>query len=312
MIITKEVYCVKKWTQEEIDYLTEKWGTVKINSIATKLNRSEKAIILKAKKLKLGGCYQASGKLSANQVAKILNIDPHTITDYWISKCKLKATKKVLMQQECYFIDLETLMKWLKTNEDKWDSRRVEIYALGTEPKWLKEKRKKDQDMPERRFHKWTKKEDDMLISYINVGKKHREIAEIINRSKDSVTRRVSRLKAQKLLYKNAYVPWTEKEDKMLLKMDTQGKLDSEIAWELGRDLEHIRDHRRTLKIKGEYPCQSKAELIAEEHLKEIIKLKNQGFNNKEIAKKLNIHQCTVYRRIKKAKEIECNIEMQH
>lgn len=294
---------MKKWTQEEIDYLMEKWGTISIKGIAKKINRTENAIASKAKKIGLESCYRASGDLSANEVAKILNIDPHTIIDYWIPKYKLRAEKRILIQQECYFINLDTLTKWLKNNQDKWDSRRVELYALGTEPQWLKEKRNKDQTIPERRFQKWTKKEDDMLISYINIGKEHKEIALIMNRSIRSITRRVSRLKDKKLIYKNICIPWTEEEDKILLRMDAEGKIDKEIAWELGRDVYHVIDHRRTLRHKGEYPYKSKTEFIAEEQLKEIIKLKERGLNHKEIAKEINIHHTTVYRRLKRVRE---------
>ena len=41
----------RKWTKEDVEYLTEKWGNVSIPSIAKKLNRSVNAVKIKAKEL---------------------------------------------------------------------------------------------------------------------------------------------------------------------------------------------------------------------------------------------------------------------
>ena len=43
----------KKWTKEDVEYLTEKWGNVSIPSLAKKLNRSVNAVKLKAGRLNL-------------------------------------------------------------------------------------------------------------------------------------------------------------------------------------------------------------------------------------------------------------------
>lgn len=44
----------RKWTKEDVEYLTEKWGNVSIPSIAKKLNRSVNAVKIKAGRLNLG------------------------------------------------------------------------------------------------------------------------------------------------------------------------------------------------------------------------------------------------------------------
>lgn len=181
------------WTNKQVEYLEEKWGVLNVKTISLNLNKTEIAVILKAKRLKLGGCYN-SYNLTANEVANILNIDIHSVTDYWIAKCGLKGRKRALRNKPIYQINLSDLVLWLKDNQDKWDSRRVEIYVLGEEPEWLQDKRKKDIQIPIKRFKKWTKDEDKRAISLFKIGYRYKEIAEQLQRSKDSVARRLSRL----------------------------------------------------------------------------------------------------------------------
>lgn len=288
-----------RWTKEEINYLEDSWGTVTVKYLATKLNRTETAIRLKAERLQLSSCYTAAGDLSANEVSKILGVDIHAVTDCWMPH-GLKATKKALIERESWFINLDDLMKWLKNNQDRWDSRRVELFALGTEPEWLKEKRKKDQSIPIKRFQKWTKEEDNFLVTYIKMGKTKKEIAKLLKRSVYAVKRRTSRLKQEGILPKKVLLPWTKEENEIMFKMDKQGKTDAEIAWELGREAYQIVDHRRNLKKVGEYPGESKTEFIISSQMKKIIELKERGVPQKEIAARFNLHPSTIYRRLKK------------
>lgn len=190
----------RRWSQNEIEFLQENWGERKVHCIAKVLKRSDYAIILKAQKIGLQGCYKSNEYLCAYDVAKILGVDIHTVINYWIGKCGLKATKKALIQFESWKITQKNLLSWLKNNQDKFDSRKIELYGLGVEPKWLKEKRKKDIEIPKRRFQKWTKVEDEKLIIYREMGKKQREIAEILNRSLHAVERRLTRLKEKGII----------------------------------------------------------------------------------------------------------------
>lgn len=89
----------RRWTKEEIEFLEEKWSYTSVSAIAKKLNRTETAVIIKAKRLKLGSAYTSGEYINANQIAKLLKIDRHTVTDYWIAKCGLKAKKKVMRKK---------------------------------------------------------------------------------------------------------------------------------------------------------------------------------------------------------------------
>lgn len=62
------------WSQSEIEYLSEQWGTKSILAISKKLGRSPNAIKLKAYKLKLGSFLDSGDYVSLNQIYAILGM----------------------------------------------------------------------------------------------------------------------------------------------------------------------------------------------------------------------------------------------
>jgi len=185
----------KIWTKEEIEYLSANWGLKSVPFIARHLNRTETAIILKAKRMRLGAASTSGEYLTANQVSKLLGVDIHTVMDRWILKHGLKAKKRVIRTRRMMtMIKFTELVNWLKNNQDKWDSRRLELFALGKEFDWLKEKRRNDLSLPVKKFHKWTKEDDMIAIHLFRAGFTYRQIAERLGRSEDAVERRLSRL----------------------------------------------------------------------------------------------------------------------
>ena len=70
----------RKWTKEDVEYLTEKWGNVSIPSIAKKLNRSVNAVKIKAGRLNLGPMLENGAYVTLNQLAIALtgkNLSPY-------------------------------------------------------------------------------------------------------------------------------------------------------------------------------------------------------------------------------------------
>jgi hypothetical protein len=86
------------------------------------------------------------------------------------------------------------LLEWCKEHQDLWDSRKVELFALGEEPEWLKTKRKLVTNKPKKTFQKWTRKEDNKAIDLFKFGYKYKDIAKELSRSTEAVERRLSRL----------------------------------------------------------------------------------------------------------------------
>lgn len=190
----------KNWTIEEIKYMQFSWGFVTVKSISKHLKRTPVAVALKAERLNLGSPYSRSTRFTAQKLAKLLGVDIHTITDYWIKKCGLKARRTVMkFKKAMYLTDLDNLMDWLQRNQDKWDSRRVKRFALIIEPEWLRNKRILDSYEPRRKKQKWNKFEDLRLLDlFYKKRKKVKEIAEVMGRSYSAAEHRLSRVRPYK------------------------------------------------------------------------------------------------------------------
>lgn len=181
---------------KEIEFLEENWGKYKVSTLSKQLNRPEQGIVLKAKRLGLGPSKENQGMLNANQLSAALGIDRHAITDYWIPKCGLKAIRKATREvYKFWLININDFWKWAKENQDKFDSRRFESLSLGSEPEWMKSKRRTDMSLPPRRFQKWTAKEDERLRTLFKSGLyTYKQIGELMGRSQESVEHRASRI----------------------------------------------------------------------------------------------------------------------
>ena len=124
----------KKWSISEIDYLHENWGRITLNNLSMRLKRTKVAIDIKAKRMNLGASTRADEYMTANQVAVLLNIDCHTVLR-WIKNHNLKAVKKVMLfKRKFWLVKHYDLCRWLKNNQDRFDSRRIELFVLEYEP----------------------------------------------------------------------------------------------------------------------------------------------------------------------------------
>ncbi|MCK4295707.1 MAG: hypothetical protein KAX28_03515, partial [Candidatus Marinimicrobia bacterium] len=126
----------KKWSKSELNYLDEYWGRNSLAYLSARLKRTKKAVVLKAKRLNLGASTKADEYMTANQVSVLLNIESHTILR-WIKKYNLKAVKKIMLyKREFVLIKHCDLCNWLKNNQERFDSRKIEFFSLGYEPLW--------------------------------------------------------------------------------------------------------------------------------------------------------------------------------
>lgn len=185
------------WSKEELDYIREVWGQKTIPEIAKKLGRSINAVKIKTTRMGYTGQKWYGEMMSARKVSELLGVDVHTVCDYWIPKCGLKAKSKRLgeTQKTTTIIMFEDLLKWLETHQDLWDSRRVELYGLGMEYDWLVAKRKADAKKPVRKAQKWTPEEDQRLIDmFRRGGMTNAEMGEVLGRPASGVKHRLLRL----------------------------------------------------------------------------------------------------------------------
>lgn len=177
----------KRWTEEELTLLEDKWGIWSVNRLAKELQRTEAAIIVKAERLKLGGAYNSY--LTTSEVGALFGVHRRTVLHYWINKYGLKAKANKLRSQKIYRVTIDDLITWAKENQDKWDSRNLDEYALGKEFDWLVEKRKQDAKNTIVTGD-WSLKDYKTLIDLSEQGVSLKDIAQQLNRTYFAVRRK--------------------------------------------------------------------------------------------------------------------------
>lgn len=222
------------WTEEDIEYLENNWGYISIPTLGKNLNRSEIAVINKARFLELGPFLEAGDYLTLNQLMKELKGDyvgkEYTVKQ-WIDKGLPIKTKKV---KNCSFkvIGLHDFWDWAEMNSTLIDFSKLEPLALGKEPKWLADQRKADREKTFFKKSPWTESEDRQLWKMLSEYRyTYRELSLELRRTEGAIKRRVIDLgiTARPLRMPN-HNPWTEEETKKLIDLYHKGHCHNTMA----------------------------------------------------------------------------------
>lgn len=183
----------KVWTTEELEYLKEQYGYRRIPEIAQRLGRSETAVMIKAKRLKLGSTRNVAGLLTAGELAKMLQIDRNTVMG-WIQRHELPFKQRITSIEKQYtLISPEDFWKWAFHHKHRVNFSKLERNAIPPEPSWVEGERQKPSYSP-KRYQPWTTRGDTQLAQLIDNGHSYQEIADEMNRSKLSVERQYRRI----------------------------------------------------------------------------------------------------------------------
>lgn len=137
------------WTSEEEEILSDLWGTVSVDKIAEKLDRTVSSIKNKVFQLGLGSQMENNyDGISITQVAELFNVNDQTVSIYWISLGLKTTTRNISKTRKYRYVTINDLYDFLEKNQNIWDSRYLEKNILGKEPDWMIEKRKRDKEMP--------------------------------------------------------------------------------------------------------------------------------------------------------------------
>lgn len=236
----------KPWTEAEIEYLREHYGRASIKSIASKLGRTENAIMVKRQRLHLGAFLNNGDYITMNQLMKSLKLS------YASKKPLLDNGLPVKNKQvkNCRFkvIKIEAFWKWCEKHKELIDFSRLEPGELGVEPEWVKIKRKADFKYKSK-TSPWTSAEDSKLKLMCSLHRYHLDdIANELNRTEVAVRRRIYDLGIADRPVKHKARSWSEEEIRSLLEMRSAGMPFKLIAEKLGR---------------SESACRGKLELLA-------------------------------------------------
>jgi len=225
-----------RWTEEEICFLIENTGKLSLEQIAKKLGRTYGSTSKKADELGVANGKMLSTLYTSNQLGKVLGVASSTI-GRWTDGLGLKYRwKKYRTTFKFKMIDLEDFYHWGESHQDIIDTRKFKVENLGTEPAWLKEKRKRDAEQPGKHTQFWTKDEELLLVALYDAGVSKEDIAIRLFRTESGVQRKSDRLKASGYLgIKPKGEFYTAGQTATLLKYRSQGMSYRQIGLKTGR-----------------------------------------------------------------------------
>ena len=185
----------KNWTPEEEAWLREKWGTVSIDGICKRLNRTKAAIMIRVQRLDLPPFLESGEYVSMHQLLKALGYGGcHTYTiKSWVENRGFPMRlKKRSSKAEIKVVYLEEFWTWAEQNRSFVDFSRMQPMALGAEPPWLQEQRRNDyRSFALQKKTPWTKEEDNRLrdlLGQFRYG--YAELSSMLCRSEGAILRR--------------------------------------------------------------------------------------------------------------------------
>ena len=187
------------WTKAEEQFLQDQWGVMSIPAIAKRLNRSVEAVIVRKNRLGLGPVLFGGDYISMNQLIIAVcgsNAGGNYKLKSWVENRGLPIHTKRVNQNSFRVIRLNEFWKWAEQHRSFIDFSKMEPLALGEEPAWVAEQRKKDfQAFAIQRKDPWTPDEDarlKMLLQQHRYG--YAELSDILRRSAGAIQRRCNDL----------------------------------------------------------------------------------------------------------------------
>ena len=252
----------KKWTEEEIKFLEDKWGMVSVKGIAKTLGRSFEAVKLKAQRLGLMDprfCYDG---ITLNQLAQAINTD-YRMVKGWVDLYGLPAKKKIFVKEaRVYVVKYDEFWNWAEANKQMIDFSRIEKNILGPEPAWVEDKRNAD-IIKSRKIKKsnndaWSEEEDNILKGMLNAYcYTYPEIANRVKRSEGAVKRRIRDLGLKaRPVRQNNHVKYTNDEVQLIESLLTKGHCLEDIASRINKSALGVRGklERMGYKFKNGVP----------------------------------------------------------
>lgn len=227
---------VRKWSEDEKEYLAEFWGVKSVNAICEHLGRSVNAIYVMKDRLNLGPFLESGDYITCHQLYIALGLgsasDSYKMKS-WVENRGFPVKYKTLSEKKVKVIYLDDFWKWAEENQAFLDFSHFEENALGCEPAWVKGKRRRDARAP--RQTPWTAEEDfrlKQLVERKEYGLK--EVARLIDRTEGAVIRRLSELKIKTTPIKaENHTEWTAAEFEIITDGIRRGMKFRDIALNL-------------------------------------------------------------------------------
>lgn len=237
----------RTWTKTDLDYLSENWGRTSVPTICEKLGRSKNAIMCKVNKLGLPPFLESGDYITFNQL--IIAVTGST-TNYsykmesWVKNRGFPAHTKRKNKCTWRIVYLDEFWEWAEKNRAFIDFSKMDPLALGEEPDWVPEQRRKDfWAFANQRKDPWTPVEDNTLKSLL---KRHKygyaELSNELRRSAGAIQRRINDLKLKERPVKaDNRNEWTDTDFQILADGIRAGDSYSLIGEMVGRSEKAVR-----------------------------------------------------------------------
>lgn len=239
--------------------LREGWGKSRggIPALAKSMGRSVNAIRTKAVRLGLGPWMERDEYLTYNKLHFIVTGN-RSSNDYYKKRWLqfgFPATYRRLINQKILCVRIEDFWEWAEKHQKNLDFYRFEENALGAEPAWAKEKRERDRQN-HRLIHPkrcaWSEDEDIRLRYLIEHGATYADLERELSRSTYAIRRRIYDLYLPKPK-RGKEIPWTDDDQRRLVRMIDQGYTVDVCARELGRSANSVRARVERIRKSGEW-----------------------------------------------------------
>lgn len=237
----------RTWKPEEDQYLQDKWGQVSMETIAGNLGRTVNAVKVRAHRLSLGPFIESGEYISLNQLlvaVKGTNAGGSYALKSWVENRGLPVHTRKVNTSSIRVVYLDEFWKWAEKNRSFLDFSKMEPLALGKEPEWVIEQRRKDfRAFAIQRKDPWTSDEDSrlkMLLKQHKYG--YAELSDMLNRSAGAIQRRCTDLGLKERPVKaDNHSAWTEADYQVLADGIRCGDSYTMIGREIGKSEKAVR-----------------------------------------------------------------------
>lgn len=115
--------CERKWTQEEIDYLTKMWGISSRTKMSKTLKRTESSISNKAYLMGLGSTRDATIDIPIIELPDITGVKYDTIYNVWIKQNNMRVRK---VNKRLMVVSEKVLVDFMKTHPQLWNLDKID------------------------------------------------------------------------------------------------------------------------------------------------------------------------------------------
>jgi len=240
----------RRWSAEEVSYLRDNWGMVTIQSISRKLDRTEAAVLNKVQELGLGAFLEHGDYITLHQLL-VAFIGTSASDTYklksWVENRGMPVHTRLIKQKRVRIVYLDEFWEWAEKHRSFLDFSKMEPLALGEEPAWVAEQRKKDyKAFATQRKDPWTPAEDSRLVMLLRLHKYgYAELSEMLQRSAGAIQRRCTDLGIKERPVKaDNHSPeskWTDADFEILADGIRNGDSYTEIGRKIGKSEKAIR-----------------------------------------------------------------------